>query len=96
MNSVFYALVNEFFRSRYITGKIFSHALTSLRHGLSVFTKLNVFGKHLQIALEIEGSNVSTFPHCNISSSFSRKCTLYLHLKLHSAALTQRLQDQFY
>ena len=38
-------IVNEFFESRYVTVlvEVFSHALAFLRHGVSVFTKFNVF-----------------------------------------------------
>ena len=38
--------------------KVFSHALAFLWHGLLVFTKLNVFGKHLFIVLDVEESNI--------------------------------------
>ena len=38
-------VVNEFFESRFITimVKVFAHVLAFLRHGVSVFTRFNVF-----------------------------------------------------
>ena len=55
-------VVNEFFESRYVTVlvKVFSHDLAFLRQGVSVFTKLNVFGKHLFIVVDVEGNNILT------------------------------------
>ena len=48
--------------SRYVTVlvKVFSHASAFLRHGASVFTKLDVFGIYLLIVLDTEGSNILT------------------------------------
>ena len=37
-----------------------SHALAFLRHGASVFTELNFFGKQLFVVLDIERSNILT------------------------------------
>ena len=54
--------VNKIFESRYVTilVKVFSHVLAFLRHGVTVFTKLNAFGKHLFIVLDVEGNNILT------------------------------------
>ena len=54
-------VVNEFFESRYVGAlvKEFSHASAFMRHVVSVFKKLNVFGKQLFIEVT-EGSNILT------------------------------------
>ena len=58
-----FVVVNEFFESCYATAgmvKVFSHSLAFFQHDVSVFTKLNFFGEHLFIVLDIEGSNILT------------------------------------